>query len=107
MGSFSITAGRIPLFAVDIVCPLFDYSLRRPATTVVPLPGGGTIILGLFLIVEPFLFLRCICRPGALLGRPLGVIPPDMVPLSPLVPAAAVIPLAAALPGCLQCLSGR
>jgi hypothetical protein len=93
------TAGLFPLFAVDIARPLFDYSFRWPSAPVVPLTGGGTIVLGLFLIVDPFLFLWCICRRGALLRRPLGVIPPDMVPLPALVPAAAIIPLAAALPG--------
>jgi hypothetical protein len=55
---FSYRCRNIPLFAVDIVCPLFDYFLRRPAPPVVSLPGGGTVLLGLFLIVKPLLFLR-------------------------------------------------
>jgi hypothetical protein len=66
-GSVVIAEGIIPLFAVDIVCPLFNYSLRWPAAPVVPLPGGGTIILGLLLTLSPLLFLRCICRLSALL----------------------------------------
>ena len=106
-GSVVIAGGIIPLFAVDIVCPLFNYSLRRSAATVVPLPGGGTIILGLLLFIRSLHFLRCICRFSALLGWPLGVIPPDMVPLPTLVvPAAPVILLPGALPGCLRSLTG-
>jgi hypothetical protein len=101
------TAGENPLFTVDIVCPLFDYFLWWPAATMVPRPGGRTIILGLFLIVKPFLFLRCFSRFWRLLSRrPRGVIPPDMVPLASLAPAA-VVPLTAALSGCLLTLSGR
>jgi hypothetical protein len=97
------------LFTIDIARPLFDYFLGRPAPTVMPLPGGGPIILGLFLLIGPFLFLRCICRPGALLrclSGPLRVIPSCMMPLPALVPAAAIISLAAAFPGWLGGLPG-
>jgi hypothetical protein len=98
-----------PLFAVDIACPLFDYSLGWPSAPVMPLPGGRAIVLGLLLVVSSLLFLRCICRLGAILcplSGPRGMIPADMMPLPALVPAAAIIPLTATLPRRLRRLPG-
>jgi hypothetical protein len=59
-GGYDVTkkgAGIRPLFAVDIVCPLFYDLLGRPAATVVPLPGGGPVLLGLIFGIDISLFL--------------------------------------------------
>ena len=47
---------KIFLFAVDIVRPLFDDLLGGPAAAVVSLPGGRTVLFGLFLVIDIGLF---------------------------------------------------
>lgn len=96
--------GTIPLFAVDIAGPLFDYSLGWFSPPVVPLAGGGAIILRLFLIVCSLLFIRSIHGLWISLGRTLVLVPPGMVPLPALVPATAIIPLSAPFAGCMVTL---
>ena len=79
-----------PLFAVDIVRPLFDDPLGLPASPVVPLPGGGPVLLGLFLVVDIGCFLLRLC--GFFQRRLRGVFSPEMVPLAARVPALPQIP---------------
>jgi len=91
-----------PLFAVDIVCPLFDDLLRGPAAAVVPALLGGTVVPGLVVVcIDIFRFPAGLSR--LLLFR--WTIPPEMVVLArgvtalPLAPVPAVMP--APLPGLL------
>jgi len=81
-----------PLFAVDIVRPLFDDSLGRSASPVMPLPGGGPVLLCLFLVIDIGCFLGRFCGSRCLLHRPGGQVSPEMVPLAARVPALPPVP---------------